>query len=218
MVSSLRVSVFGISRSGKDYSISSAVKTLNDLGIPFRHIQGIPTVREYSEPILGKKFLLTSTDEKGLLMEVFRKKISDRSCMPYLIQDEHYAFPTTYGGKPLNNDYTDAKFPFFLKKGDDGREYEVVFKEEWMSGCDTAFYIDPDPDVVLRRIRSSEGAKRTEQISEEDIDLWKKFETKSLKEICKKRNLCLEVLKMNEGAAEEIIRWISAALETSKEE
>ena len=103
MIQSLRVAVFGITRSGKDYSISSAVGALRDSGIRFEHFPGIPTVRGYAEPMLGKSFFHTTSEEKGLLMDAFRKMISDRSSIPFLIQDEHYCFPSEYGGKPMRN-------------------------------------------------------------------------------------------------------------------
>ena len=208
MIPSFRVAVFGITRSGKDYSISSAVRTLRDSGMAVEHFEGIPTVRGYSGPMLGKEFALTSSEEKGLLMDEFRRRISDRSSLPYLIQDEHYSFPTEYGGRPLKNEYTKAKFPFIIRKGDDGREYEVMLREEWISDCDIVFYLNPDPGVILGRIRSSEGPKRNEQITEDDIDAWKRFEISSLKDLCSKLNVRFEVLNMNEGAADILVREI----------
>ena len=208
MIPSLRVAVFGITRSGKDYSISSAVRTLRDSGIAVEHFEGIPTVRGYSEPMLGKEFAITSMEERGLLMDEFRKRISDRSSLPYLIQDEHYSFPTEYGGRPLKNEYTKAKFPFVIRKGDDGREYEVVLREEWVSDCDIVFYLNPEPGVILGRIRSSEGSKRNEQITEDDIDAWKRFEISSLKDLCSKLNVRFEVLNMNEGAADILVQEV----------
>jgi len=210
MIPSLRVSVFGISRSGKDFSINSAKEILNASGLNFKHLPVIPTVRDYAKPILGKEFNKTTMDEKGLLMEVFRMKIADRTTIPFLILDEHYCFPVAYGGKPLSNEYTDAKFPYFIREGEDGREYEVMLKERWLHSTDLVIYLNPDPNVILSRIRSSEGAKRNDQITVEDIEEWKRFEISSLDDFCRPLDLQFTVLNMNEGAAARICQEIIA--------
>ena len=209
IATSLRIAVFGIPRSGKDYSIAKVKEAMNALDIDFVHYPGVPTVRNYSLPVLGKEFKDTTIEEKGTLMDVFRKKISDRERFPFLIQDEHYCFPTTYGGKPLINEYTKSKFPFdFRKDPGDLREYEIVLKEEWIASCDVAFYLHSDPDVILERMHNSEGPKRNAQITSEDIDLWMRFETDSLREICSAHHLRFEVFDENDGAYEGIIRCI----------
>ncbi|MCL2712548.1 MAG: hypothetical protein FWD37_04670 [Methanomassiliicoccaceae archaeon] len=205
-ITSLRVAVFGISRSGKDYSIGKVTEALSDIGLNFVHYPCIPTVRDYSFPILNKEFKDTSPREKGRLMEIFRRKISDRENIPFLIQDEHCCFPATYGGKPLVNDYTKAKFPFeMMKDPDNSRVYEVVLKEEWISNCEMVFYLRPDPSVIKDRMLNSDGPKRNTQITTEDIDLWMKFEIELLSVMCARNKIHFEVLEGNNGAQGSII-------------
>ena len=212
-ISSLRVAVFGISRSGKDYSIGKVREILNASGPEFVHYAGIPTVRDYSSFVLGKKFADTTMAEKGRLMNVFRKKISDREKIPFLIQDEHCCFPVTYGGRPLVNEYTRAKFPFELKKNSEGsREYEVVLREEWITDCDMIFYLRPDPDVIRKRMHDSNGSKRNTQITSEDVDLWMRFEIEFLREVCSRNKLHFEVIEGNDGAYEKISGRIMSVL------
>jgi len=212
-ISSLRVAVFGISRSGKDYCIGKTTEALEALGLEIIHFPGVPTISDYSIPILGKLFSDTTKEEKKYLMEVFRRKISGREEIPFLIQDEHYCFPTLYGGKPLVNEYTSAKFPFELKK-DPNRsvEYEVMLKEEWIADCDIVFYLRPEPEVVRERMRKSKGAKQNTQITAEDVRSWMEFEIDSLKEICARNGLHFEVLEGNDGAFEKMIRRICGVM------
>jgi len=208
-ISSLRVAVFGISRSGKDYTIKKVIETMGALGMNLAHYPGVPTIREYSLSVLGKEFVNTTEEEKGCLMDIFRRNIFDRRKTPFLIQDEHYCYPVLYGGKPLVNEYTAAKFPFKLKKdAGDLREYEVMLEERWIRGCDMIFYLHPDPEEIIERMRNSEGAKRNMQITSEDIFCWMEFEVSSLKEICARYDLCFEILEENNGAYEKITRRI----------
>lgn len=209
-VSSLRVAVFGISRSGKGYNIGKVTDALSAFGLNFVHYDGIPTVRDYSVPVLGKEFKNTTIEEKGFLMDIFRRKISDREKIPFLIQDEHCCFPTTYGGKPLMNEYTNAKFPFKIENSSDGtREYEVSLREKWIADCDMVFYLCPDPAIVKERMLSSEHPKRNTQITTEDIELWMKFEIGYLKEVCEKNGLYFEILEGNDGVHKKITDRIS---------
>lgn len=208
-ITSLRVAVFGVSRSGKDYNIGKVRETMNGLGLKFVHYPCIPTIRDYSSLMLGREFEQTTAEEKEHLMDIFRKKISDRKNIPYLIQDEHCCFPVTHGGKPLINDYTKAKMPFELMNGHDGRrEYEVVLKEEWIAECDMIFYLCPSPDVVRDRMRNSDSKKRNAQITSEDVDLWMEFEIGLLEEVCARKKLYFEVLRGNEGAHDRIVNRI----------
>jgi len=212
-VKSLRIAVFGVPRSGKDFSIMKVIEAMNEQGMELIHYPGVPTARSYSPQVLGKEFSCTTMEEKGRLMEIFRKKISDRELIKFLIQDEHYCFPVLYGGKPIVNDYTSAKFPFVLKMDSGGfHEYEVILKEEWITDCDMVFYLCPDPEAILERMSNSEGAKRNTQITAEDIESWMEFEVDSLKEVCSWYGLSFEVLGGNNGAYERIIHRICEAM------
>jgi len=215
---SLRVAVFGIPRSGKDYNINRVIESLNTLGLDFVHYPGVPTVRSYSLPLLGKEFTDTTIEEKGRLMDVFRRKISNRKEHPFLIQDEHYCFPTLYGGKPLVNEYTMAKFPYELKRcAECSGEYEVVLKEEWICDCNAVFYLRPDADTIRDRMQNSNGVKQNAQITADDISSWIEFEINALLDICTKQCLCFEVLDANDGAYESIIRFVCGVVGASTE-
>ena len=135
---SFRIAVFGITRSGKDTCIKKAIELISSqYGVEFIHYPFIGTMRRLSEQYLFKDFDETTEIEKGMLMVKYREMLADRSKHPYVITDEHYCYPTTYGGKVLHNDYTDAKFPFIIKDDYKGRRtYEVMFSEEYLDVYD----------------------------------------------------------------------------------
>jgi len=215
-LTSLRIAVFGVPRSGKDYSIMKVIEAMSVRGMEIVHYPGVQTASDYSLPVLGKEFSSTTMEEKGRLMDTFRRKVLDREATQFLIQDEHYCYPVLYGGRPLVNEYTSAKFPFILKKGPGGSpEYEVMLKEEWITDCDMIFYLRPGPEVVKERMLKSTGAKRNIQITEEDIKLWMEFEIDSLKEICAEHGLFFEVLEGDDGAYERITRRICGVMDIS---
>ena len=135
---SFRIAVFGVTRSGKDTAIEQAIELISQqYGIRFIHFPFIGTMRRLSEEILFKDFEETTQDEKGLLMVRYRELVSDRSRYPYVITDEHYCYPTEYGGRELHNVYTDAKFPYITQMiPGTGRRYEVMFREEFLGTYD----------------------------------------------------------------------------------
>ena len=187
---SFRIAVFGVTRSGKDTAIGRTIEMISkQYGIRFIHLPLIGTMRRISVEILSKDLDDTTQEEKGLLMDEFRKLISDRSKYPYVIVDEHYCYPTEYGGRVLHNAYTDAKFPYTLQTARSGRLYEVMFRDDYLDLYDQVFYLDTDSEEILQRIRGSEPPKNNPYVTVNDLDAWKAFESSSLFDLCRRHRI-----------------------------
>ena len=104
-----RIAVFGISRSGKDYTIEGAVDRLTAAGKRYCHLSMIGTVHDL---LKGRKLREMSKMDKLALMDRVHMEMDSISLMCSTIVDEHYCFPGTYGGKVIHTDYTEEKLPF----------------------------------------------------------------------------------------------------------
>ena len=213
---SSRIGVFGITRSGKDLSIDRAIEEIRSkTRIGFVHYPYMATIHRMSEDILFKDFSETTQNEKGLLMVRYRDMISDRTRHPFVMTDEHYSYPTTYGGKVLHNEYTDAKFPFVLEDDKDSEQsYEVMFSDEYIDMYDLVYYLDTDSSEILRRIRSSNPPKNNPFITLEDIDNWKRFEKESLAKLCSARSIPFVTVPDGKILSDNIVRWMMNANKT----
>ena len=193
---SCRMAVFGITRSGKDTIIRRVIpRIIEQCGLLFHHFPYMGTIGKLSEKILFKGLGKTTQIEKGMLMVEYRKMVADRSRYPYLITDEHFCYPDTYGGKILHNEYVDAKFPFVKESNDDCTQgYEVMFSDEYLDIYDIVFYLDTDSAEILRRIRLSEPPKDNPYITILDINRWKAFEISKLQNMCKAKGIPFVIL------------------------
>ncbi len=178
---SVRVAVFGTSRSGKDYTIRDAAEILAEEGALFTHISPIGMVHEE----LGGRRLrdMTESEKLGIVSDV-RGRMEAILQDDYVFVDEHYCFPETFGGRRIDNGYYGEKLPYRPEKGDDGRTYEVVFRGEWLEKYDMAVYMDIDPCVILDRFRTSEGDKNNPYATFDDVRLWQVFEMDRVGGLC----------------------------------
>lgn len=170
----MRVALFGISRSGKNYTIEDFLERARAEGMDFIHLSPMDMIRGR----LGSRRLRDmSLEEKTQLVKEVRDEI-DRMAEEYnVIVDEHYCYPSTFGGKRLDNGYFDEKLPHdILKvKGHDS-DYEVVFPRFEYDKYDLILCMDIDPSIIVDRCRTSEGAKRNDDITVEQAERWQQVE------------------------------------------
>lgn len=202
----LRIGVFGISRSGKDYTIEGAVRILSRRGRDFGHISMIKVVHKN----LGTSKLSEMTrDEKLLLMDKVHEDMDDESSRSDVIIDEHYCFPKTYGGMTQVNRYSMEKLPFrdvYDEEAD--LSYEVVFDEREIGKYDDVYFLDIDPAVVLDRFRSSEGDKRNLDITLNDVRCWILHEKYAVKSLCERYGVPFHLLKDPETTSADLAEGI----------
>lgn len=203
MIRVLRIAVFGISRSGKDYTIEGAVKLLSERRRKFSHVS---LIKEVYALLDGRKLSQMGDNEKRALMEEARVNIDSKSAMSNLIVDEHYSFPHTYGGKVIHNGYVDEKIPF-REIYDDELDllYEVVFDEAELEKYDKVFFLDIEPAIVLDRFRKSEGCKCNNDITLRDVRSWILFEKYNLMSLCSKHRIPFNCLKGSDMTSEQLV-------------
>ena len=170
----IRVALFGISRSGKNYTIEDFLQLVGNDGLSFIHLSPMDMIRDR----LGSRRLkdMPLGDKVDLVNEV-RNEI-DRICKNNnVIVDEHYCYPSTFGGKELDNGYFDEKLPHnILKMCGHDTDYEVVFPDTEYCKYDLFLCMNIDPGIIVERCRTSEGVKRNDEITIEQAKKWQQVE------------------------------------------
>ncbi len=202
MIPVRRIAVFGISRSGKDYTIDGAVERLRQMGLRYRHVSMIGTVHEL---LGGRRLSQMGESEKLDLMDAVRRELDTAAFMGNVIIDEHYCFPVTYGGQVIHGGYVDEKLPYRTVYDDDlDMGYEVVFTDSEIRKYEMVFFLDIAPEALLKRFRESEGCKRNDDITLVDVRNWETFEKYSLRRLCERYSVPFHVLKDPRSTSEEI--------------
>ena len=175
---SMRIGVFGISRSGKDTTIEAFIKIAEDNGYDFVHMSPIGMIRARMN---GKSLKTISCTEKEDLVREIREEIKKVAQNKNVIVDEHYCFPHDFGGKVLENGYYDEKLPHdIMKMPGDSTPYEVIFPRFGTDFYDMILVIRIDPDIILERMRTSEGCKKNDIATKDEILRWQKAESEGV--------------------------------------
>ena len=175
-------SIYGVSRSGKDYLIQKLKEYFESRGKSLLHVNGSATLNEMASVHFAKKFKELTEDEKNELRILFIEYIQkvERE-NPYVVVDGHYAF---YDGEG-------NLFKVFT-------QYDLRCYEKF-------FYIDTNPEDIVNRMKNSEGEKKNTSITAEAVYAWQNFEidemTKDLLEADKELHIvrfdndfCLEYI------------------------
>ncbi len=170
----IRVALFGVSRSGKNYTIEDFLERARAKGLDFVHLSPMDMIRGR----LGSRRLRDmSLKEKTELVTEVREEIDHLAEVRNVIVDEHYCYPSTFGGKSLDNGYFDEKLPHdILKVKGHDTDYEVVFPRFEYDKYDLILCMDIDPSIIVDRCRTSEGAKRNDDITVEQAERWQQVE------------------------------------------
>ena len=201
-----RIAVFGISRSGKDYTIEGAVERLAANGQKFTHISMIKVVYDF---LNGRKLSNMNFEEKKKIMDKVHIEMDSMALVNNIIVDEHYCFPSYYGGKIIHTGYVDEKLPYTSCYDDElDMVYEVVFDKNEIRKYSHVFYLDINPEVVLDRFRSSDGVKKNDHITLQDIRNWMLFEKYNIQHLCYQYNIPFDCLKDPNTTSEDLVKKI----------
>ena len=160
----MKIAIYGVSRSGKDYTISAVVDHLNrqQSGQAY-HLKGSKTINQLSLAYYGISFKQCSEEQKHQLRQAFIDVLNAKANQYEVVfVDGHYAFMNNIGG------------------------FDVVFTEEDRTAYDAFFYLDTLSANVVKYARSSKGEKRNTRITEVQIRQWKRFERHHLGLTCQK--------------------------------
>ena len=174
----LRVGLFGVSRSGKNYTIGDFIDLARSNGVEFIHLSPMDMIRNR---LNGRRLRDMSDFEKKILVNKVRSEIDNASEGHNVIVDEHFCYPSTFGGIKLENGYYDEKLPHDILHIPKYRtDYEVVFPRFESRKYDLFAVMCIDPKIIVERSRTSEGAKYNPYVSSEEIEEWQKVEIEGL--------------------------------------
>lgn len=158
----MKIAVYGVSRSGKDYFINDLIKafdTSKEIKSKLYHVNGSTFLKEIAIEMYKKDFKSLSELEKGNVRKEFVNKVTEiEKEKGSIIVDGHYAFYK------------------------DNMEFNKVFTEYDLNFYDYFFYLDSNPDDIVNRMRLSEGEKKNDTFTKEDIIKWKNYEVDNMTE------------------------------------
>ena len=173
-----RVGLFGVSRSGKNYTIDDFIELAKSNGVEFVHLSPMDMIRARLD---GCRLRDMSEAEKQALVDEVRDEIDTVAENHNVIVDEHFCYPATFGGKMLENGYYDEKLPHdILHVPGCVTDYEVVFPRFESRKYDLFAVMSIDPSIIVERFRTSEGAKYNPYVTAEEIREWQTVETEGL--------------------------------------
>ena len=181
----MRIGLFGISRSGKNYTIDDFITEASKHGRVFVHLSPMDMIRERLE---GKRLKDMTDEMKKALVKTVRNQIDLISKEHDVIVDEHYCYPVSFGGVKPENGYFDEKLPHDIwEYGCNNQQYEVVFPRFEVLKYDMLAVMNIDPGIIVERCRTSEGAKYNPYITEEDAKRWEMAEMVGIEQESQKR-------------------------------
>lgn len=148
----MKVVVYGVSASGKDYLIGEIVSYLTKRGIRMTHVPGSTALGRMAMERHGRGFSSIDENAKDMLRVAFAEALSERETRcGNVVVDGHYAFPERDG------------------------TYRDVFTDSDLGAYDLFIYLDTDPAVVASRL-----TERGIRISPEDVGKWQNHEVNGL--------------------------------------
>lgn len=153
----MKIAIYGVSRSGKDYLIAKLIEYLAQRKMPLYHVKGSETLNEISMGKFNKLFKILSEVEKDTCRKEFVSKLSQlESQYKNIIVDGHYSF---FDG--------------------DMNLYDVITEDD-LNCYDHFFYMDTDADSIIKRMKLSSDEKKNDIYTSEDILRWKEYELDGL--------------------------------------
>ncbi|MGB5989601.1 MAG: AAA family ATPase [Marinifilaceae bacterium] len=157
----MKIAIYGVSRSGKNFMIEKLVKQLGNNAF---HLNGSLTLNKMAANRFNCSFKELCEREKSYLRKEFTRIIDSKDAQyKYVFVDGHYAFMDT-------------------------DEYKVVFTSEDKFIYDAFFYLDTPSNMIIQFFRNSKGDKKNTLITEREIEKWKQFEINEMSELCKQVN------------------------------
>ncbi|MHA2799842.1 HAD hydrolase family protein [Vibrio harveyi] len=167
----MKLAIYGVSRSGKDYLIKNVIAYLQETTLLTAiHIEGSKTLNALAQDMFSQPFKSLEESRKRTLREKFTEIVNEKNSeYDLVLVDGHYSFI-------------------------DGDSYQVVFTEQDEYVYDHFFYLDTPSEMVVDFSRKSKGDKRNLEITVEQVRNWKKYEKCKLDKICNNQRKELVIL------------------------
>ncbi|WP_424409544.1 AAA family ATPase [Pasteurella sp. PK-2025] len=181
----MKIAIYGVSRSGKDYLLERVVEYLKAQKISALHIKGSATLNALSKQKYGMQFKDINEEQKIILRENFIKEV-DKSAQYHdvVFVDGHYAFITENG-------------------------FNIVFTETDKYCYDHFFYLDTLTERIIEFSRADPKRMLDLDISVDMVNKWKAFEKQELSRTCNELEKELVILDEDtESCIQFIALWI----------
>lgn len=153
----MKFAIYGVSRSGKNYFINFLKNYFNKNAKILLHIEGSTTLNDIALSTYNIRFKECDEIQKNKLREKFVNYVNMKEKeYQYIVVDGHYSF-------------FDNKKSLFK-----------VCTQLDIECYDKFFYLDTTPSKIVDRLRKSEGDKKNDNISEDEIKEWQEYEIKNL--------------------------------------
>lgn len=159
-ITNMKIAIYGVSRSGKDYLLEQVVEHLNIQGISAFHLKGSTTINELSKNKYGLPLKEIDEEKRIILRKVFIDIVEEISLdYDVVLVDGHYAFI-------------------------DGESFKTVFTDADKYCYDHFFYLDTLTEKIVEFSRKQPKQPQDLTIQEYEINAWKDFEIKRLNSVC----------------------------------
>jgi adenylate kinase len=151
----MKIVLYGVSGSGKNYLIDKVVKRTNGI----KYLSGSTTLKRLAEEQFSMDFKALSADKQNQLRSQFTKEVDkeENENKGYnIIVDGHYSFPNENSG------------------------YNVVFTEEDKKLYDVFIYMNTPAERIVQNAKSREIGRADTFYEVEQVDDWKNFELSAL--------------------------------------
>ena len=149
------VAIYGIPRSGKDTFINEIIKRKTNS----YHLKGSENLNRIANKFYNCSFKELGTEKQIIIREEFIKYAkSIEKNYDFIIVDGHYSFPVE-------------------------GQYKTVFTDYDLNLYDAFFYLNRNPDEIIRNYESGEKKEYKEYLlSAESIFKWEEFEISEMKD------------------------------------
>ena len=180
----MKLAIYGVSRSGKDYLIKNVIAYLQETTLLTAiHIEGSKTLNALAQDMFIQPFKSLDESRKRILREKFTEIVNEKNLeYDLVLVDGHYSFI-------------------------DGDFYKVVFTEQDENVYDHFFYLDTPSEIIVDFSRKSTGDKRNLDITVEQVRNWKKYEKCELNKICNSNRKELVILDEDTNSSIQFIYY-----------
>lgn len=181
----MKIAIYGVSRSGKDYLLERVVAHLTAQGISAVHIKGSATLNELSHQRYGIPLKQADEAKRTVLRNRFIGIVEKASsAYDVVFVDGHYAFI-------------------------DGAGFNTVLTDTDKYCYDHFFYLDTLTEKIVEFSRKYPRQAQDLTIQADEIDKWKHFEIDGLNKVCNELDKELVILDENtQNCIEFITHWV----------
>lgn len=182
----MKIAIYGVSRSGKDYLLERVVAHLMAQGVSAVHIKGSSTLNELAYREYGISLKETSEEKRTVLRNLFIDIVQEKSLFyDVVFVDGHYAFI-------------------------DNTSFNTVFTDADKYCYDHFFYLDTLTEKIIEFSRKNPRQQQDLTIQANEIDAWKSFEIKELNTVCNELGKELIILDENtQDCIQFITHWVT---------